>query len=227
MENSVSAKDHSRGRDKVIVFATGNENKMKEIRSIMSGLHVTIRSLRQLGLTSEAEENGSTFAENAEIKAMEIYEKIRDDEALRNKFEGCEVITMADDSGLCVDALDGAPGIYSARWLGHDTPYEEKNRVLLEKLADVPPEKRGAAFKCAICAVRDDGTVLHTEAEMRGIIADRPCGENGFGYDPIFYLPQLGKTSSELSPEEKNKISHRGKALELMKEKLASEFTHE
>ncbi len=200
----------------VIVFATENENKMVEIREILKEAVGRVYSLKELGLKATAEENGSTFSENAEIKAREIAEKLKSDK----RFEGMYPIVMADDSGLCIDFLGGAPGVYSARWLGHDTPYEEKNRVILEKLEGVEEKDRGAAFVCAICAVLPDGRALHTEGRMTGRIAYEAKGENGFGYDPIFFLPEYGKTSSEISGEEKNRISHRGRAIKEMARSL-------
>ena len=202
----------------IIVFATENENKMVEIREIMKDIPAKLFSLRDIGIKAEAEETGSTFAENAEIKAVDIWKRLKSDSELSTR----RITVMADDSGLCIDALSGAPGVYSARWLGHDTPYEEKNRIVLEKLKDIPFEKRGAAFVCAICAVLPEGRTLHTEGEMRGVIAEEPAGENGFGYDPIFYLPEYKKTSSEIPREEKNRISHRGKALKSMAETLSN-----
>lgn len=199
-----------------IVFATGNAHKLREIREILEGLSAEVCSMEELGLTAEAEETGSTFAENAAIKAKEIYGKLK----AAGKTE--DVIVMADDSGLCIDALDGAPGVLSARFMGHDTPYELKNRALLEKLKDVPEGARGARFVCSICAVLPDGSALKAEGEMRGRVAREIAGANGFGYDPIFFLPEYGKTAAELTEAEKNAISHRGKALRLMRETLRS-----
>lgn len=199
-----------------VIFATENENKMVEIREIMEGLPIKLLSLKDIGIRSQAEETGATFSENSEIKARDIFDRLRADKELSKK----DIIVMADDSGLCIDALHGAPGVLSARWLGHDTGYDEKNRIVLERLKDVPFEKRGAAFVCDICAVLPDGSVLHAEEEMRGAISEHSAGENGFGYDPIFFLPEYGKTSSEIPREEKNRISHRGKALKKMSESL-------
>ena len=201
-----------------VIFATENDNKMIEIREIMREIPAKLLSLKDIGMVSQAEETGATFSENSEIKARDIFDRLKSDSELSGK----DIIVMADDSGLCIDALHGAPGVLSARWLGHDTGYDEKNRIVLERLKDVPFERRGAAFVCDICAVLPDGSVLHTEGEMRGFIADRSAGENGFGYDPIFFLPEYGKTSSEIPREEKNRISHRGKALKKMSESLNS-----
>lgn len=202
-----------------IIFATGNENKLREIREIMGDLAEEVISMKEAGVYVDADETGSTFAENAQIKAQACADLVR------KKFPGQDIIVMADDSGLVIDALGGEPGIYSARYLGHDTPYPEKNRRILERLADIPEEKRTARFVCAVAAVVMRGgnaspETLVTQETMEGRIAYEIAGENGFGYDPIFYLPQYGKTSAEISPEEKNAISHRGKALRAMREKL-------
>ena len=147
---------------------------------------------------------GTTFAENAQIKATAIGAHT-------------DAIVLADDSGLVIDALNGEPGIYSARYLGEDTSYRIKNQNLIDRLEGVPDEKRTARFVCAIAAALPDGTVLHTEGTIEGIIGYEERGENGFGYDPIFYVPKLGKTTAELTDDEKNAISHRGSALEKMK----------
>ena len=190
-----------------IIFATGNEGKMREIRMIMSDLGLEILSMKEAGLYADVDENGTTFEENAVIKAKEIA-------AL------CNDIVLADDSGLEIDALNKEPGVYSARYMGEDTSYTIKNMNLVERLNGVPDEQRTARFVCAIAAVLPDGRVLETKAAMEGRIGYEERGENGFGYDPIFVLPEFGKTTAELSAEEKNKLSHRGKALRLMKEKL-------
>lgn len=203
-----------------IIFATGNEGKMREIRAILSDCGAEILSLKDAGLTAEAEENGATFAENAEIKAREIFEKLNKRTAADGQKTDCGAIVLADDSGLCVDALDGAPGIYSARWLGHETPYAEKNRKLIEELAGLSGHARGAQFVCNICAVLPDGEALHAEGVMPGEIAEAPAGCGGFGFDPIFWLPEYGMTAAELPADGKNEISHRGKALREMKRKL-------
>lgn len=191
-----------------IIFATGNENKMREIREIFEGLPFVIHSLKEAGLVSDPEENGATFAENAFIKAEAVH-------ALRP-----DAIVMSDDSGLSVDYLNGEPGVFSARWLGRDTSYTEKNAELIRRLEGVEGDARSARFTAAIACILPDGTRLLTEAHMEGRIATAPAGENGFGYDPILYLPEYGKCSAELSEYEKNAISHRGKALRQMQEKL-------
>lgn len=191
-----------------IIFATGNENKMREIREIFEGLPFVIHSLKEAGLISDPEENGATFAENAFIKAEAVH-------ALRP-----DAIVMSDDSGLSVDYLNGEPGVFSARWLGRDTSYTEKNAELIRRLEGVEGDARSARFTAAIACILPDGTRLLTEAHMEGRIAKAPAGENGFGYDPILYLPEYGKCSAELREHEKNAISHRGKALRQMQEKL-------
>lgn len=189
-----------------IIFATGNWDKLREIREILGDLGHDILSMKEAGFEGDIVEDGTTFGENAEIKARTVWEKTGD-------------IVLADDSGLVIDCLGGEPGIYSARYMeGH--PYSERNLVLIERVNAAGSNDRSARFVCNIAAVLPDGTVEHAEATYEGIIADAPAGENGFGYDPILYLPELGKTSAELSEEEKNAISHRGKALRAMREIL-------
>jgi XTP/dITP diphosphohydrolase len=189
-----------------IIFATGNEGKMKEIRMILADLGMEILSMKEAKVRLEIEENGSTFGENAEIKAQAVWNITKD-------------IVLADDSGLAVDYLNGEPGVYSARYM-EGASYEVKNRTIIERLKDAKEEERTARFVCAIAAVLPDGSVLHTEECVEGLIAHEPAGTNGFGYDPIFYLPEYGKTSAQIPLEKKNEISHRGKALEAMKLKL-------
>ena len=193
--------------EKRIIFATGNEGKMREVRMILEDLEVPVVSTKEAGVSADIEENGTTFEENAVIKARSVMELTGE-------------MAMADDSGLEIDYLDGAPGIYSARFMGEDTSYDIKNAALIEKLAGVPDEKRTARFVCAIACVMPDGTTLTSRGTMEGRIAYEIRGENGFGYDPIFYLPECGCSSAEISPEQKNELSHRGKALRSMKEKL-------
>ena len=193
-----------------IIFATGNEGKMREVRMILGDLGIQVISMKEAGVTAEAEENGTTFEENAIIKAKEIMEKTGE-------------IVLADDSGLEVDALEGEPGIYSARYMGHDTSYHLKNNSLIERLEGKTGEERSARFVCAIAACFPDGRVLTTRGTMEGQIGYEEKGENGFGYDPVFYLPEYQCYSAELPLEEKNKLSHRGKALRLMKEALQKE----
>ena len=191
-----------------IVFATGNAGKMREIRAILADLNIEILSMKEAGVSADAEENGTTFTENAIIKAKDIAAKVPD------------AIVMADDSGLVVDALHGEPGIYSARYMGEDTPYSIKNANIISRLEGVPVEARTARFACAIAAVLPDGTVLTTEGAIEGYIGYEERGEGGFGYDPIFMVPEYGCSTAELSAEAKNAISHRGRALEAMKAKL-------
>lgn len=193
---------------KRIIFATGNAGKMREIREILADFGGEILSMKEAGISTDAEENGASYEENALIKARAVAEKAGD------------AVVLADDSGLEIDALGGEPGIYSARYLGEDTSYRVKNANLIERLAGVPEEKRTARFVCAIAAVLHDGRELVTKAAVEGRIGYEEKGEGGFGYDPIFYVPEFGRTTAELSEEEKNQISHRGKALRLMKEEL-------
>lgn len=196
-----------------IVFATGNKNKMKEVRKILGGLGLDIISMAEAGVEGDVEENGSSFAENSMIKARAVAQE------LKAKGEA-DCIVLADDSGLEVDYLGGEPGIYSARYMGHDTPYSEKNAAIIKRLEGVKDEDRTARFVCAISAVLPDGKELGTLGKMEGRIGYEIAGENGFGYDPIFFLPEYGKTSAEISEDEKNAISHRGKALRSMAELL-------
>ncbi len=193
-----------------IVFATGNAGKMREIKQILGDIGMDVISMKEAGYTSDPEENGKSFEENALIKARALASLINDG----------ETIVMADDSGLEVDALHKEPGIYSARYLGEETPYSVKNKNIIDRLEGIEPEKRTARFVAAIAAVLPDGTELTTRGTIEGKIGYEERGANGFGYDPIFYLPDMSRSTAELPPEEKNKISHRGRALELMKDKL-------
>ncbi|MCI5501127.1 MAG: XTP/dITP diphosphatase [Lachnospiraceae bacterium] len=196
---------------KKIIVATGNEGKMKEIRQILGGENVEIVSLKDENLQDvEIVEDGKTFEENALIKASTI-----------SKLTGTMV--LADDSGLEVDYMDKAPGVYSARYLGEDTPYTVKNNHIIDELKDAVGEERSARFVCVIACVLPDGRSITTRGTIEGQIGYEEKGSNGFGYDPIFYLPERGCTTAELSPEEKNKISHRGKALTAMYKKLKEE----
>ena len=192
---------------KRIIFATGNQGKMKEIRMILADMDVSVVSMKEAGISPQIEENGKSFEENAVIKARTVMEMTGE-------------MAMADDSGLEIDYLDGAPGIYSARFMGEDTSYDIKNNALIQKLEGVPDEKRTARFVCAIACALPDGRILKSRGTMEGIIGYEIKGENGFGYDPIFYLPEYRCTSAEISPEKKNELSHRGKALRNMKEQL-------
>ena len=195
---------------KRIVFATGNAGKMREIREIMADMDVEIVSMKEAGITVDIEEDGDTFEANARIKAEAIAAYTDD-------------IVLADDSGLEVDYLNKEPGVYSARYMGEDTSYEIKNQAILDRLLGVPKEKRTARFVCAIAAVLPDKQVLVTRETIEGYIGDKPAGANGFGYDPIFFLPELNKTTSELSPEEKNRLSHRSLALRKWAEYVKAE----
>lgn len=193
-----------------IIFATGNENKMREIREILGDIGLEIVSMKEAGIKADIVEDGKTFEENAMIKATEIAKL-------------CDDIVLADDSGLEIDYLDKAPGIMSARFMGEDTSYDIKNQALIDKLEGVPKEKRTARFVCAIAAVLPSGKQLITRGTIEGMIGYEIAGENGFGYDPIFYVEEYGCTTAELSPEEKNKVSHRGNALMAMKKLLLEE----
>ena len=240
-----------------IIFATGNKDKMKEIRMILSDLDVEILSMKEAGISVDIEENGTTFEENALIKAKAVAAYtdaivLADDSGLEidylNKEPGvysarymgedgstfeenavikaktiCELtgeITLADDSGLEIDYLNKEPGIYSARYMGEDTSYTIKNQNLLDRLNGVPKEQRTARFVCAIAAVLPDKETLVTRETIEGYIGFEPQGENGFGYDPIFYVDEYNCSTASLPPDKKNEMSHRGKALRAMKEAL-------
>lgn len=183
-------------------MATGNANKVREIRQMLEGSGIEVISMKDAGIEAEIIEDGTSFEENAQIKA----ETIRD---------LCGSIVMADDSGLEIDALNGEPGIYSARYLGEDTPYSFKNQVILERLKEVSEEERSARFVCAVALAYPDAPTKVFRGVFEGRIAYEAKGENGFGYDPIFFVPERNCTSAELSPEEKNSMSHRGKALSM------------
>ena len=190
---------------KSIILASNNKDKVKEVKEILKGYDII--SMKEAGIDVDIEENGTTFEENALLKARAIM-----------KLTG--QITMADDSGLEIDYLNKAPGVYSARFMGHDTSYDIKNKALIQKLEGVKGSDRSGRFVCAIAVCFPDGREIVKRGTMEGLIAEEIKGDNGFGYDPIVYLPEYGKTSGELAPEEKNKISHRGKALALIKEEL-------
>lgn len=192
---------------KRIIFATGNAGKLREIREIMEGTGVEILSMKEAGIEVDVVEDGATFEENAIIKARAIAAHT-------------DAIVLADDSGLEVDYLDKAPGVYSARFMGEDTSYDIKNQAIIDKLEGVPKEQRTARFVCVIAAALPDGRTLSTRQTMEGYIGYHAEGENGFGYDPIFMLDEYGCSSAAISREEKNAISHRGKALRAMKEML-------
>lgn len=189
-----------------LIFATGNQGKMKEIRMILAGLSLEIQSMKEANIDIEVEENGKTFEENAKIKALAIWNYLKEQGE-----DNC--IVMADDSGLEVDAMDKQPGVHSARFMGEDTSYVIKNQAILDKLEGLTGQERSARFVCTIATVYPNGRVTSIRETIEGEIAKESSGENGFGYDPIFYVPAYGCTTAELSLEQKNEISHRGKAL--------------
>ena len=195
-----------------IIFATGNQHKMVEIRMILKGLGMEILSQKEAGITADIEENGQTFEENALIKAKGIAKIAANNPRYK------DAIILADDSGLEIDYLNKEPGIYSARYMGEDTSYDIKNQAILDRLRGVPDKNRTARFVCAIAAEFPDGTSEVVRGRMEGMIGYAIAGENGFGYDPIFFLPEYGCTSAEISPEKKNELSHRGEGLRKMRE---------
>ena len=197
--------------ENTIIFATGNEGKIREIRSILSDTGYAVMSMKEAGIQADITEDGKTFEENALIKARAVARHTK-------------AVVLADDSGLEVDYLNKEPGIYSARYLGENTSYRVKNQNLIDRLAGVEDEKRTARFVCAIAAVFPDGEYLITRGEVEGRIGYEERGEGGFGYDPVFYLPEYGKSTAELTEEEKNAVSHRGKALRRMKEELQNKL---
>ncbi|HLV97588.1 MAG TPA: RdgB/HAM1 family non-canonical purine NTP pyrophosphatase [Ktedonobacterales bacterium] len=182
-----------------LLLATTNPGKLREFREIFAELPFHLTTLDEEGIDMDVEETGATFAENAVLKA-------------RAYAEASGLLTLADDSGLEIDALGGEPGVHSARWPTYDTPYPERLTLVLERLANVPPEQRTARYRCVIALAQPDGWHELVEGTLEGVVADAPRGANGFGYDPIFYVPALGSTTAELSPEEKHRISHRGRA---------------
>lgn len=190
-----------------IIFATGNQNKMREIREIYQDLDYEILSMKEAGIELDIVEDGTTFEENALIKAKAVA-------------QCCDAVVLADDSGLEIDYLNKEPGVYSARYMGEDTSYEIKNANLIQRLEGVPKEQRTARFVCAVAAVFPDGTHKVVRGTIEGYIGYEPQGEHGFGYDPIFYVDAYGCSTASLEPEEKNRISHRGNALRMMKDEL-------
>lgn len=192
-----------------IILASSNKGKVREVQAILADSGIRVVPLSETGFEGDIEENGTTFEENAIIKATAVMKALGKP-------------ALADDSGLEIDYLGKEPGIYSARYLGHDTPYEIKNKMILEKLEGVPDEERTARFVCAMALAMPDGSVETTYATMEGQIGYEISGENGFGYDPIFYLKEYGMSSAQISPEEKNEISHRGKALRAMRDKIVA-----
>lgn len=196
---------------KRLIFATGNADKMTEIREILRDLPIEVLSMKEVGIFVDVVEDGTTFEENARIKAQAIMQQ-------------CKEVVLADDSGLEIDYLNKEPGIYSARYMGKDTPYEVKNQSLIDRLAGVPDEKRTARFVCAIAAALPDGSTEVVRGTMEGIIGHEIVGAHGFGYDPVFYLPECGCTSAQLSPEKKNELSHRGEGLRKIRRILEKKY---
>lgn len=190
-----------------IIFATSNQGKMDEIKMIMKDFDIPIVSMKEAGIVVDIVEDGNTFEENAIIKAKAIMEITGE-------------VVLADDSGLEVDYINKEPGIYSARYLGEDTPYSIKNQNIIDRLKDANGDERSARFVCAIAAAFPDGEIITTRATIEGVIGYEEKGEHGFGYDPILYVPEFGMTTGEMLPEDKNKISHRGKALVEMRKEL-------
>lgn len=190
-----------------IVFATKNKGKVNEVVKIFNTDKIELVTMEQAGIDIDVVEDGTTFEENAEKKAVEI-------------MKASGEAAIADDSGLEIDFLDKQPGIHSARFLGHDTPYSIKNAKILDMLKDVPEEKRTARFVCAVCLALPDGRIIRSKGTLEGRIGNKITGKNGFGYDPIFFISEKNCYSAELSTEEKNKISHRGKAMAEMREKI-------
>ena len=195
-----------------LILATSNKDKAREIAEILSDTPFVVTTMKEEGYDPDIVEDGKTFEENALIKARTVH-------ALA---EGAYV--MADDSGLCIDALDGAPGIYSARFCGENSTYPEKFAKIFEMLKDVPEEKRTSKFVCSIAVVRPDGSEFTVRGEICGVLHEKPMGDGGFGYDPIFYVPEFGMTTAQMTKEQKNSISHRGKASRAMAEKLKADL---
>jgi XTP/dITP diphosphohydrolase len=192
---------------RALLLATSNPHKLEEFRAIFSDLPVRLFSSNDLQLDLEVEETGTTLAENAVLKASAY-------------LQASGMLALADDSGLEIDALNGAPGVQSARYLGRATSYEERFRSILEQLEGLPMDQRTAYFRCVIALAGTSGNIRIVAGVIKGVIADTPRGKNGFGYDPIFYLPELGKTFAELTPEYKNRISHRARAAQAARELL-------
>ena len=190
-----------------VIMASNNQDKIREIREMLEGTDIQILSLADCGISVEVEETGSTFEENALLKAKAIADMTGE-------------TVLADDSGLSIDAFHGEPGVHSARFMGVDTPYEQKCSRILEEMKDLPDEKRGARFVCCMALVYPDGETKTFEGVFEGIIGHEIKGENGFGYDPVFFVPEKNMTSAEMTPEEKNSMSHRGKALRMVVEEL-------
>ncbi|MBP2639560.1 MAG: Nucleoside-triphosphatase rdgB [Firmicutes bacterium] len=199
---------------KQMVIASTNQGKISEIRAAFQGLPVEIHSLAEFGTIPEVEETGKTFAENALLKA-------------RYYVEHTGMACLADDSGLEVDALAGAPGVYSARFAGDAASDEKNNQKLLAALYGIPEAQRSARFRCVLAFLDADEAVITADGTCEGRILEAPRGKGGFGYDPLFYMPKLDATLSEISITEKNAVSHRGQALKVMAKKLAEYFAQE
>ena len=195
-----------------LILATSNKDKAKEIADILSDTPFVVTTMKEEGFNPDIVEDGKTFEENALIKARAVHDLAP------------YAYVMADDSGLCIDALDGAPGIYSARFCGEDSTYPEKFAKIFEMLKDVPEDQRTAKFVCSIAVVRPDGSEFTVRGEVCGILHEKPMGDGGFGYDPIFYVPEFGMTTAQMTKDQKNSISHRGKASRAMAEKLKAEL---
>lgn len=194
---------------RALLVATTNRHKLDEYRAIFSDLSFQLLSLNDIQLDLDVEETGTTFAENATLKALAYAQT-------------SNMLVLADDSGLEIDALNGEPGVYSARFAGEQTSYAERFRIILERLRDVPTARRTARFRCVIALAEPSGHLRLAEGTMEGLIADAPRGEHGFGYDPIFLVPDLHKTNAELSAEQKNALSHRGEAARQARQLLAT-----
>ena len=196
-----------------LILATSNKDKAREIAEILSDTPFVVTTMKEEGYDPDIVEDGKTFEENALIKARAVHALAKN------------AYVMADDSGLCIDALDGAPGIYSARFCGEDSTYPEKFAKIFEMLKDVPEEKRTAKFVCSIAVVRPDGSEFTVRGEICGVLHEKPMGDGGFGYDPIFYVPEFGMTTAQMTKEQKNSISHRGKASRAMAERLKADLS--
>ena len=195
-----------------LILATSNKDKAREIAEILKDTPFVVSTMKEEGYNPDIVEDGKTFEENALIKARAVHALAKN------------AYVMADDSGLCIDALDGAPGIYSARFCGEDSTYPEKFAKIFEMLKDVPEEQRTAKFVCSIAVVRPDGSEFTVRGEICGVLHEKPMGDGGFGYDPIFYVPEFGMTTAQMTKEQKNSISHRGKASRAMAERLKADL---
>ncbi|KLU76685.1 XTP/dITP diphosphatase [Clostridium botulinum] len=193
---------------KKIIVASNNQHKIEEIKEILKEFDLNILSLKEAGINVDVEENGTTFAENAHIKAAEIFKLVKD------------AMVLADDSGLMVDILNGEPGVYSARYSGEHGNDRKNNEKLLSKLKGVKFIERKAKFVCAMELMVDENTIIDVQGEVEGYILEEARGGSGFGYDPLFYVPQFNKSMAEITAEEKNSISHRGKALKNLKKSI-------